>query len=101
MVITISGRHLDITPAIKQYAEEKAGKLTKYYDLIQGIEVILDGSEAKHKKAELVIKTEHKNTFVASHESEDLYGCIDQAVHKAQLQLTAHKDRYRNRKHPG
>ena len=44
MIITISGRHMDITPAIRQHAEEKANKLTKFYDLILEIEVILDGS---------------------------------------------------------
>ena len=101
MNITISGRHLTITPAIRQYAEEKVGKLPKYYDLINGIEVILDGSEARQKRAELVINAEHKNMFVAHHDGDDLYGCIDQVVHKMQLQLTAHKERFRNRKHTG
>ena len=99
MEITISGRHLDITPAIRTYAEDKAGKLPKYYDLIQAIELILDGADGKQKRAEVVVNAEHKNTFVAHHEGEDLYGCIDQAIHKVQQQLTAHKERFRNRKH--
>ena len=101
MVITISGRHMEITAAIRAHAEEKANKLPKYYDLIQEIEVILDGSEAKAKRAEIVVTAEHNNRFVASHEGEDLYGCIDMAVHKVQHQITAHKDKYRNRKHSG
>jgi putative sigma-54 modulation protein len=98
--ITITGRHLEITPAIRQHAEDKANKLTKYYDLIQEIEVILDGSEAKQKRAEMVVSAEHRNMFVAHHEGEDLYGCIDQAAHKIQQQVTQHKDKFRNRKHP-
>ena len=101
MEMTISGRHLEITPAIRQYAEEKASRLPKFYDLIQAIEVILDGAEGKQKRAEIVVNAEHKNTFVGHHEGEDLYGCIDQAVHKVQVQLTAHKERFRNRKHNG
>ena len=99
MQITISGRHLEITPSIRQYAEEKVGKLPKFYDLIQGIEVILDGSEAKQKRAEIVVNAEHNNMFVAHHEGEDLYGCIDQALRKVQQQITSHKERFRNRKH--
>ena len=99
MDITISGRHLEVTKAIREYAEEKAAKLPKFYDLIQGIELILDGGENKHMKAEVIVVAEHKNRFVAHHESEDLYGCIDQAMHKVQMQLTAHKERFRNRKH--
>ncbi len=101
MDITISGRHLEITPAIRQFTEEKAGRLPKYYDSIQTIEVILDGSEAKAKRAEVIVSAEHNNRFVAHHEGEDLYGCIEQAVHKVQTQVTAHKDKYRNRKHSG
>jgi len=97
--ITISGRHLEITPAIRQYTEEKAAKLPKFYDLIQRIEVILESAQAKLKKAEVVVVAEHKNQFVAQHEGEDLYGCIDQAIHKVQTQLTSHKERFRNRKH--
>jgi putative sigma-54 modulation protein len=101
VVITISGRHLDITAAIRAHAEEKANKLPKYYDLIQEIEVILDGAEGKAKRAEIVVTAEHNNRFIASHEGEDLYGCIDQAIHKVQQQLSTHKDRFRNRKHSG
>src|SRR5215831_16085372 len=52
--ITISGRHLEITPAIRQYAEEKVSKLPKFYDLVQIVEVILDGHEAKRTRAEIV-----------------------------------------------
>ncbi len=99
MDITISGRHLEITQAIRQYAEDKAAKLPKFYDLVQTIEMILDGHEARAKRAEVVVIAEHKNRFVAHHEGEDLYGCIDQAIHKIQMQLTAHKERFRNRKH--
>lgn len=99
MDITISGRHLEITPAIRQYADEKAAKLPKFYDLITSIELILDGNEGKQKRAEVVVVAEHKNRFVAHHEGDDLYGCIDQALHKIQSQITAHKERFRNRKH--
>jgi putative sigma-54 modulation protein len=97
--ITISGRHLEITDAIRAYAEEKAAKLPKFYDLVQSIEMILDGGDTGLMRAEIIAVAEHKNRFVAHHESDDLYGCIDQAMHKVQAQLTAHKERFRNRKH--
>ena len=97
----MSGRHLEITPALRQHAEERASRLPKYYDLITAIEIILDGSQAKQKRAEIVVTAEHKNTFVAQHEGLDLYGCIDQAFHKVQQQISAHKERFRNRKHSG
>jgi putative sigma-54 modulation protein len=97
--INILGRHLEITDAIRQYAVEKASKLPKFYDLIQAVEVIVETVQVKHMRAEIVVVAEHKNKFVATHEGEDLYGCIDLALHKMQTQLTAHKERFRNRKH--
>jgi putative sigma-54 modulation protein len=97
--VKISGRHLEITAAIRQYAEEKANKLPKFYDLIQAVEVVVEVVQAKLMRAEVVVVAEHKNKFVATHEGEDLYGCIDLALHKMQAQLTAHKERFRNRKH--
>ena len=102
MIITLSGRHLEITPAMRKHAEEKAGKLTKYYDLIQEIEVVLEASAGTgQKKVEFIVSAEHKNRFVATAEGDDLYGCIDQVIHKLERQLTDHKERHRNRKHPG
>ncbi len=98
MIITISGRHFDITPTIRAHAEEKARKLTKYYDLIQEIEVIMEGSP-KLKRVEMIVNAEHNNMFVATVDGADLYGCIDQVIHKLERQLTDHKNRFRNRKH--
>lgn len=99
MIITLSGRHLELTPAIRQYAEEKAGKLVKYYDLIKEIEVILDGKDAKGTSVEFIVSAEHRNMFVGRCDGEDLYACIDQVTHKLERQLTDHKERFRNRKH--
>jgi putative sigma-54 modulation protein len=90
---------MDVTPALKSYAEEKANKLGKYYDLIQEIEVVLDA----HKDAarvEMIVNAEHRNTFVAHHEEGDAYACIDGCVHKLERQITEHKKKFRNRKHP-
>ncbi len=100
MITTLTCRHLEVTPAIREHAEAKANKILKYYDRIKEIEVILDGSEARHKRVEIIVSADHRNMFVASQEGDDLYACIDLAAHKIERQLTEHKDRLRNRKHP-
>lgn len=101
MNIIVTGRHLDITPAIRTRAEEKVQKLSRYYDLIQEIEVILDGSDSKQRKVEIIVNAEHKNLFVASTAGDDLYGLIDTTCHKLERQISEHKARFRNRKHTG
>lgn len=99
MIVTISGRHMEVTEALKQYAEQKANKLSKYYDLIQEIEVIMDAHKDS-TRVEIIVNAEHNGMFIAHHDQGDAYACIDGCVDKLERQLTDHKERHRNRKHP-
>ena len=104
MNVIVSSRHMDVTPALKTYAEEKADKLAKYYDRIQDVEVVIEPLKDNGKdsaKVEMIVNAEHRNTFVANHMEADAYACIDGCMDKLERQLTDHKERYRNRKHPG
>jgi len=90
---------MDVTPALKSFAEQKANKLLKYYDRIQEIEVIMDAKKDT-TKVEMIVNAEHKNMFIAQHEEPDAYAAIDQCVDKLERQLSDHKKKVRNRKHP-
>jgi len=99
VTVTVIGRHMEVTEALKTYAEQKANKLSKYYDLIQEIEVILDNTKDE-VSVEMIVNAEHRNTFVAHHNDGDAYACIDGCSHKLERQITEHKKKFRNRKHP-
>lgn len=99
MQLSVTGRHIAVTDPMKQYAEEKAGKLTRFYDRIHTIDVILDHEKTAHH-VEMIIRTDHKHTFVASTNAGDFYEAIDLVVDKLSRQLREHKDKHRNRKHP-
>ena len=99
MIVTISSRHMDVTEALKNYAESKANKLNKYYDLIQEIEVVFDAGKDK-TRVEMIVNAEHKNMFIAHHDEGDAYACVDACSQKLERQLTDHKKKHRNRKHP-
>jgi putative sigma-54 modulation protein len=90
---------MDVTEAMKAYAEQKANKLSKYYDLIQEIEVIFDAGK-QSTKVEMIVNAEHKNMFIANHDEGDAYACVDGCMDKLERQLTEHKKKHRNRKHP-
>jgi putative sigma-54 modulation protein len=98
VLLTVTGRHMEVTPALKSYAEQKASKLVKYYDLIHEIEVILENAKDT-PRVEIIVNADHRNTFIAHHADGDAYACIDACTHKLERQLTEHKERYRNRKH--
>jgi len=91
---------MDVSAPLKQYAEQKTNKLTKYYDRIQEIEIVFDAGKDS-MQVEVIVNAEHKNMFIAKHNGNDAYACIDGCMDKLERQLTDHKERYRNRKHPG
>jgi len=97
--ILVSGRHLEIEDSLKEYARDKVQKLTKFYDRIQSIEVVYD-HEAGKPSVEVIVNTEPKNTFVGHEMGEDMFAVTDTVVDKLERQLTRHKEKHRNRKHP-
>jgi putative sigma-54 modulation protein len=89
---------MDVSEALKNYAETKANKLHKYYDRIQEIEVVFN-AEKDSTKVEMIVNAEHKNMFLAHHDDGDAYACVDACVDKLERQLSEHKKKVRNRKH--
>lgn len=100
MHVIFSTRHGEVSQAVKDYAIEKANKLTRYYDRIQEIEVVVE-PEKDHFHVEFLVNGEHKNMFVA-HEKEasNPQAGIDGCVEKLKHQLSDLHKRLKNRKHP-
>ena len=101
MLFTISGKHIDITEAIKRHAEEKTSKLPKYYDSINHVEVIIDGNKSGNTSVEIIARAEHSKIFIVTETGEDAYKCIDVAVRKLERQLRRKKGRERDNKRTG
>jgi len=94
LLFTISGKHIEITQAIREHAEEKTSKLPKYYKII-------DGSQGGSTSVEIIARAEHSKVFVGTETGEDAYRCIDMAVHKIERQLRRAKSKERDDKHTG
>jgi putative sigma-54 modulation protein len=101
LLFTITGKHIDISEAIRMYAEEKTSRLPRFYSVINQIEVIIDGQVIGNINVEIIARGEHSNVFVGTETGEDAYKCIDGAVHKLEGQLRKKKSRERDDKHPG
>jgi putative sigma-54 modulation protein len=97
--LAVTGRHIELTDRMKQYGEEKARKLTRFYDRIERIELVLERESAQYR-VELVVRADHKNVFVAHVDAGDYYEAVDLVLDKMEGQLRRHKERHRNRKHP-
>ena len=64
MQILVTGRHVEITNDVRAYVEDKTSKLSKYYNRIHEIEVVLD-HESDQFKVEVIVRAGHKHTFVS------------------------------------
>jgi putative sigma-54 modulation protein len=98
MLITISGKHIEITDAIRSHVEEKVEKLPRYYDSVGQIEVILDGNEGNGQSVEIIVHAEHNDMLIAKETGTDTYTCIDAVVHKMERQLKKAKEKQRTHK---
>ncbi len=98
MLFTISGKHIDITEALRKYAEEKTSKLPKYYNSVNRVEVIISGDKGGNTSVEIIARAEHSKIFIVNETGEDAYRCIDVAVHKLERQLRRKKGKERDNK---
>ncbi len=98
MQITVTGRHVDVSDAVRAYCEEKAAKLPRYFDRVSRIEIVLDGDDA-HRRVEMIVHSEGTGPFVGVEEHADAMAAVDLLIDKMERQLTRYKERVRNRKH--
>lgn len=98
MIVTITGKHVEITDTIRAHAEDKVEKLPRYYDSITQIEVVLEGNEGGMQCVEVLVHAEHNDLLIAKETGTDIYTCIDAAVHKMERQLRKAKEKQRGHK---
>jgi putative sigma-54 modulation protein len=91
MNITITGRNVEVTPALRKYAEEKIGKFEKYLSKISEAVVVLSVQKQLHK-AEVQIKA-NGNHIKAESRTEELYASIDEVTAKLDRQIKKLKDK--------
>ena len=93
MNLTISGHHMDVTPAIRLHVEEKLVPIERHGDHITRIAVTLVVEKHLHK-AEANLHVAGADLF-ASSESDDMYAAIDSLADKLDRQVIKHKEKHR------
>ncbi|MFM1831325.1 MAG: Ribosome hibernation promoting factor [Planctomycetota bacterium] len=101
MQVTITGKHLDITPAIDTFIRGKCDRLQRHFDGLQQVDFVLEKDPRHGFHAELILDIEHHDDFISNAHHDDLYAAVDLVLDRGVRQLTDHKDRLRNHKHAG
>jgi putative sigma-54 modulation protein len=102
MNLNISGHHLEVSPALREYVLTKLERITRHFREVVDINVLLSVEKLKEKerrqKAEVTIRVKGKAIF-AEQTHEDLYAAIDQLMDKLDRQVCRHKDKLRDHHH--
>ena len=91
MNLHLTGHQLEITPAMRDYVTGKLDRVTRHFDNVIDVRVILSVEKLKHK-IEASVHLSGKDIFVESHDT-DMYAAIDTLVDKLDRQILRHKEK--------
>ena len=96
MNLTISGHHLEVTPALREHVTRKLERITRHFDQVLDIQVLLSIENQKEKErrqhADCRIRVKGDEIFVQSAD-EDLYAAIDGLMDKLDRQVIKYKEK--------
>lgn len=96
MQMNISGHHVEITDALRNYVTSKMEKIDRHSDQITRGEVILT-VEKNTQRAEATVHVVGNDIHAVS-ESEDMYTAIDNMTDKLDRQIIKHKEKLKGHK---
>lgn len=97
MNLNITGRHVEVTPAIRDYVSSKLDRVIRHFDNVTSVAVILS-VEKLAQKAEVTLHVRGKDIFVES-EDTDMYAAIDSMTDKLDRQVQKYKQKMADHNH--
>ena len=97
MQINLTGHHIEITDSLRDYVNEKMGRLEKHFDKVSNTHVILSVENVR-QKAEATVNMSGNSIF-AEATADDMYASIDSLVDKLDRQVKKHKEKLKNHLH--
>lgn len=100
MQLVVSGKNINLTPALKDYAEKKIGGIKKYFDHIIEVDVNLSVEDVRDEDRSKVCEvTVWANGVVlrGRKASEDMYASIDMVADKIERQVKKFKEKLKGK----
>ena len=91
MNLNLTGHHLDITPAIRDYVIAKLDRVTRHFDHVIDVNVVLSVDKLR-QKIEANVHVRGKDIHVESVDA-DMYAAIDALADKLDRQVLKHKEK--------
>ena len=95
--VVVKGKNLDVTPALREYAQKKVRKTAKFFDepheplaeVVLKLERELQIAEITLQVGGLLVRGEGR--------TEDMYASMDEAIDRIERQIRKHKTRFQKR----
>lgn len=94
MNLSVTGHHIEVTDALRDYVEEKMAKIERHFDGVTDIHVILSVEKVRQQAEATIDLTGTK--IHAEAENSDMYASIDGLVDKLDRQVRKHKEKLRD-----
>ena len=91
MNINMTGQHVEITEALRDFTNEKFSRIVNHFSKITNINVIF-GVEKHTQFAEATVNVPN-HQFHAKAEHDDLYAAIDLLIEKIKKQIVKQKEK--------
>ena len=99
MNLTLTGVHLEITPAIRAYVLSKLERVNRHFDHVIDVNVVLSVDKLR-KKVEANVHVRGKEIH-AEAVDPDMYAAIDMLADKLDRQVLKHKEKRELHRHEG
>src|SRR5262245_12405247 len=98
MNLHMTGHHLEITPSIRSYVDNKMTRINRHFDHVIDVKMILSVDKLK-QKIEANVHLSGKDIFVESTD-DDMYAAIDLLIDKLDRQIVKFKEIKTNKHQP-
>ena len=96
MNLQLTGHHLEITPSIRGYVTSKLERITRHFDNVIDVNVILSVDKLQ-QRIEANVHVRGRDIFCESID-ENMYAAIDNLVDKLDRQIIKHKEKHFERR---
>ena len=90
MHVTVTFRHMDSTPRLKEHVDAKIRHLDHYFDKVMDVHVVLS-TEKRNHITEVTVHSPGE-VFKATSSTDDMYSSVDSVIHKLERHLAKRKE---------
>jgi putative sigma-54 modulation protein len=101
MQLAVTFRHMDATPALKEYAREKVDRINKYFPDPIKAHVVLSTDRGFNHVADVMITLHNGFVIKGEETTEDMYSSIDLVMAKIERQVRRYKEKLQHHRPVG